>query len=492
VSTVRLRRLKPEGAEAPKAGAWKVYTEWPFDAAEAKRRQEESAKALGVPVEQDIDLGNGVKMALVLIPAGEFLMGSPPTTSPEQVQKAYGGEPEWYSREFPQRRVKLTQPFWLGKTEVTQAQWQAVMGVNPSHFKDKPQHPVESVSWDDCQGFLQKLSAKLRRPFRLPTEAEWEYACRAGAAAELYFGDGLAALAQHAWCAENAGASTQPVGQTKANAWGLHDMAGNAWEWCEDWFAPYEKVPQTDPRGLEGGGARVLRGGSWDHPAAACRSAYRYSNGPANRFRNIGCRVCVAAKEAVKAARDVRPGEWQSLFDGKTLMGWKVGEHNELKNGEAKVEDGAMVLAARGRLGLAWTGAMPQGDYEVAFDTSLVSGHRLASLLFPVGGGHCDLVLGGISGKLVGLDGVDGKGYRDNPALAQMRFETNHWYAVRVRVAGGRVEVWADGSRLIDLPIAGHTFAVEDQRAALKPLGLSAYQGTTAVRYVRVKKVAAE
>lgn len=166
-----------------------------------------------------------------------------------------------------------------------------------------------------------------------------------------------------------------------------------------------------------------------------------------------------------------------------------MAEHNELKNGEAKVEDGAMVLAARGRLGLAWTGAMPQGDYEVAFETSLVSGQRLASLLFPVGGGHCDLVLGGISGRLVGLDGVDGKGYRDNPALTQMRFETNHWYAVRVRVAGGKVEVWADGARLIDLAVAGHTFAVEDQRAALKPLGLSAYQGSTAVRNIRLKRL---
>jgi|GEM_PF-1122983 len=187
-----------------------------------------------------------------------------------------------------------------------------------------------------------------------------------------------------------------------------------------------------------------------------------------------------------------KAGEWQSLFDGKSLAGWKVAEHNELKNGEAKVEDGAMLLAARGRLGLVWTGAMPQGDYEVAFETSLVSGHRLASLYFPVGGGHCDLVLGGISGKLVGLDGVDGKGYRDNPALAQMKFETNHWYAVRVRVAGGKVEVWADGARLVELPIAGHTFAVEDQRAALKPLGLSAYQGTTAVRNVRMRRVGPE
>ncbi|MBM4042403.1 MAG: DUF1080 domain-containing protein, partial [Planctomycetes bacterium] len=165
VRSVRLRRIEPEAAEAPRAG------EWPFDAAEARRRQSEAAKALGVEAETDIALGGGVKMTLVLIPAGEFLMGSAPATSPEQLQKVFGGNAGEFQPEFPQRRVKISKPFWLGKTEVTQAQWQAVMGENPSHFKGKPQNPVDNVSWDDCQGFLQKLSAKFKRPFRLPTEA---------------------------------------------------------------------------------------------------------------------------------------------------------------------------------------------------------------------------------------------------------------------------------------------------------------------------------
>jgi formylglycine-generating enzyme required for sulfatase activity len=306
IRNLRLRRLKAEGAEAPKGGQWKVYTDWPFGAAEAKRRQEETAKALGVKVEQDIDLGGGVKMTLVLIPAGEFMMGSPPTPSPEQLQKLYAGELVWYQGEFPQHRVKITKPFWLGKTEVTQAQWQAVMGNNPSKFAGKPQNPVEMVTWHDCQEFLQKLSARVAQPpaavgakakaplpqFRLPTDAEWEYACRAGAPIQFYFGDAAQTLGDYAW-GGNAGGMTQPVGRKKPNAWGLHDMAGNVYEWCEDWFAPYDKEPQNDPKGPPSGAARVERGGSWyDDDAGPFRCASRYNLlGPSDRRDRGGFRA---------------------------------------------------------------------------------------------------------------------------------------------------------------------------------------------------------
>jgi len=192
---IRLRRLKSfiQSEEGP----WEVYLKWPFDAAEARRRQEETAKALGVPVEQEIDLGDGVKMTLVLIPAGEFLMGSPPTTSPEKLQKLYGGDIESYQMEFPQHRVRISKPFLLGKREVNQALWRAVMGDNPSEAKATLQHPAERVSWQDCQVFLRKLSEKTGRPFRLPTEAEWEYACRAGSASDYCFGNDTTLLGHY-------------------------------------------------------------------------------------------------------------------------------------------------------------------------------------------------------------------------------------------------------------------------------------------------------
>jgi formylglycine-generating enzyme required for sulfatase activity len=272
-----------------------VFTEWPFDEKEAKRRQKVTADALGVKIEQDIEIAKGVKMTFVLIPAGEFLMGSPPTTTPEQLQRIFGENLEFHQQEFPQHRVKISKPFWLARTEVTQAEWEAVMGDNPSHFKGKPQNPVEHVTWHDCQGFVQKLSVKFKKPFRLPTEAEWEYACRAGAATDFYFGDSQAALPQHAWFNANSGGSTQPVGRTKPNAWGLHDMAGNVWEWCEDWYAPYDKAPQVDPKGPGAGSSRVLRGGSWSYGPGYCRAADRNMRQAEVPGQYYGCRVCAVA-----------------------------------------------------------------------------------------------------------------------------------------------------------------------------------------------------
>ena len=187
--------------------------------------------------------------------------------------------------------MKISKPFWLGKTELTQAQWEAVMGSNPSKFKGKPQNPVEQVNWEDCQGFLQKLTAKVKKMFRLPTEAEWEYACRAGSPSQFYFGDSQAELLHYAWFNANSGRSTHPVAQGKPNGWGLHDMAGNVWEWCEDWYAPYDKAPQVDPKGPQGSGLRVLRGGSWYYVPGYCRSAFRYGYFPRVRIHYLGFRL---------------------------------------------------------------------------------------------------------------------------------------------------------------------------------------------------------
>jgi len=227
-------------------------------------------------------------MTFVLIPAGEFLMGSPPTTSPEKLAAAYGGDPKEYEGEFPQHRVKISRPFWLGKYEVTQEQWMAIFPTNPSKFKDKPKNPVEQVDWNQTHGFAKMLSEKLGKTFRLPTEAEWEYACRAGTATEFYFGNDAGKLADFGWARVG---STAPVGMKKANAWGLCDMAGNVWEWCEDWYGKYDGGAQTDPKGAPAGGLRVLRGGSWNNNPTRCRSADRGRNAPAYGDNYCGARV---------------------------------------------------------------------------------------------------------------------------------------------------------------------------------------------------------
>lgn len=147
---------------------------------------------------------------------------------------------ERVAAEAPQHRVRSTQPFYLGKYEVTRAQWQAAMNGDPSKFKESPQHPVEQVSWDDAQLFLAKLNELSGSPplrFVLPTEAQWEYACRAGTTTAYHFGDAAEQIGQYGWWRQNSGGKTHPVGQLGQNAWGLYDMAGNVREWCSDWIA---------------------------------------------------------------------------------------------------------------------------------------------------------------------------------------------------------------------------------------------------------------
>lgn len=270
-----------------------VYTEWPFHAAEAKRRQAETAAALGVPVEQTVDIGSGVEMTFVLIPAGEFLMGSPTSVGSEEIRQSYRKIGLLGNAEFPQHRVRISKPFSLGKLEVTQEQWHAVVGGGPSGAGRTPQDPVVRVSAEDCRKFIQKLTAKLGRPCRLPTEAEWEYACRAGAPSLFHFGEGPTNLDAHAWFLANANDSLQPVGQKAPNAWGLHDMAGNVWEHCTDWFGPYAAAAATDPTGPGSGTARVRRGGCWRSGPEDCRSACRKPIGLDGRTNTVGFRVAL-------------------------------------------------------------------------------------------------------------------------------------------------------------------------------------------------------
>ena len=181
--------------------------------------------------------------------------------------------------EKPPHQVKVNS-FAIGKYPVTQAQYEAVMGINPSHFKNNPQNPVEKVSWDDAQAFCQKLSQITGKTYRLPTEAEWEYACRAGTTTRYYFGDDANQLGDYAWYSANSQSKTHPVGQKKPNAWGLYDMIGNVWEWCEDdWHSTYENAPRDGSAWLiKDDRSQILRGGSWSFNPNYCRSAYRGFN----------------------------------------------------------------------------------------------------------------------------------------------------------------------------------------------------------------------
>jgi formylglycine-generating enzyme required for sulfatase activity len=224
----------------------------------------------------------GIEM--VFIPAGEFLMGSPRT------------EKDRHVNEGPIHKVRLTQPFYMGKYEVTQGQWSAVMGNNPSHFKGSDRLPVEQVSWNDCRDFVSKLSGMGLATFLLPTEAQWEYACRAGTQGRYSFGDKDSDLLEYGWHEQNSDMRTHEVGTKRPNAWGLYDMHGNLWEWCQSrWQEPYSAQMEVDPVGEVRGICRVQRGGSWYNGPSACRSAIRVNNAPDTRSFFRGFRVvCIA------------------------------------------------------------------------------------------------------------------------------------------------------------------------------------------------------
>ena len=214
-----------------------------------------------------------------LIPAGSFTMGD---------ETVFGATPH---------EVTLTKPFKLGVHEVTQAQYEQLMGNNPSHFPGA-NNPVEKISWDDAVEFCRKLSElpgekAAGNVYRLPSQAEWEYACRAGTATKYSFGDDESELGDFAWFRDNSSRETHAVGGKKRNPWGLYDMYGNVWEWCQDWDAAYPSESVTDPTGPASGSSRVFRGGSWSSPTGLCSSAYRRRYGPVFRSAHRGFRVCL-------------------------------------------------------------------------------------------------------------------------------------------------------------------------------------------------------
>jgi formylglycine-generating enzyme required for sulfatase activity len=337
----------------------------------------------GLPPAQTLDLGNGVKLELALVPAGSFVMGTaepaPVDETPFRQRRAlgwavlaagagvflvllaalvlralrrrprpsrtwflalalalevaaFGGLHVWLAArglaqahgdyeaalaryqataddEVPAHLVVLTAPFYIGAREVTQEQYERVGGVNPSYFKGQGRElPVEQVSWDDAVEFCKKASevaqaaglraqpGGLRYNVRLPTEAEWEYACRAGTRSDYCSGDSLGDLADVGWHNGNSGGTLHPVGRQKPNAWGLYDMHGNVWEWCQDWYKDrYDEGAATDPKGPAQGVYRVSRGGGFGDDPEYARSARRFGRDPATRGVYLGFRVVMAA-----------------------------------------------------------------------------------------------------------------------------------------------------------------------------------------------------
>jgi len=316
------------------------------------------AQRVKLPPTKSLDIGNGVKLDLVLIPAGRFIMGTPEPVKPSatieeaiamivlggvltiglfillrmnyrKIQKrhfslgwllmltatvglfiggiarGYSAKEQWIkyyaeirvfsnvpANEKPAHEVTISQPFYMGKYTVTQEQYEAVMKVNPSYFKTPkgggPTHPVELVSWDDAISFCKKVKAQL------PTEGQWEYACRAETRTEYYSGDKENDLEQVAWFYKNSANTTHPVGGKSPNAFGLYDVHGNVCQWCGDGLRDYTPLKQSNPKGpIASNSARVLRGGSWFSDPWFCRSASRYYFVPGFRSYFIGFRICL-------------------------------------------------------------------------------------------------------------------------------------------------------------------------------------------------------
>ena len=220
---------------------------------------------------------NGVSFTMIAVKGGTFTMGA----TSEQTG-AYGDE-------LPTHSVTLSD-YYIGETEVTQELWSAVMGSNPSCFTGDMQRPVEQVSWDDCQTFISKLNQLTGETFRLPTEAQWEYAARGGNKSKGYTYSGSNEIDEVAWYYDNSDI-TNPVKTKAPNELGIYDMSGNVWELCSDWKGSYSSAAQTDPTGPSTGSYRVIRGGGWWYSAAYCRVAYRGNSNPASSSLNLGLRL---------------------------------------------------------------------------------------------------------------------------------------------------------------------------------------------------------
>ncbi len=262
----------------------------------------------------EIYVGNGATMEWVLIPAGQFTMGSPK-------------EEKHHDKGEQEHPVMISKPFYMGKYTVTQAQYESVVGKNPSVF-DGNKNPVENVTWFDAVKFCQKLNEALKArlgiyfAFQLPTEAQWEYACRAGTKTRFNFGDADSDLDSVAWYSHNGGNKTHPVGEKKPNAFGLYDMHGNVWQWCRDArISNYEDLSKTDPfvgeiAPDETTEIRVLRGGSFSDSASYCRAAFRHGDTPGTRLNFVGFRVVLSLDSDIRLVSETQIESRPPVYGG--------------------------------------------------------------------------------------------------------------------------------------------------------------------------------
>ena len=228
-----------------------------------------------------IPIKDGISIDMIRVEAGTFTMGATPEMK------------DPWDDEKPAHQVTLTNDYYIGKYEVTQALWKAVMGNNPSYSKGN-NLPVERVSWDNCQKFISKLNRITGKTFRLPTEAEWEYAARGGNKSRGYQCSGSSNLSDVAWYKDNSGSKTQTVGSKQANELGIYDMSGNVHEWCQDWYDKYSNSSKVNPTGANSGSYRVSRGGGWAGYAWDCRSSYRNYCSPGSRYNHLGLRLVLS------------------------------------------------------------------------------------------------------------------------------------------------------------------------------------------------------
>jgi serine/threonine protein kinase/formylglycine-generating enzyme required for sulfatase activity len=435
----------------------------PFDAVQGKAHQKAWAEYLGLPVEKEVELPGGEKMAFVLIPPGEFMMGAGEEEKARFLKEAIASDDKYSIQripfEGPQHRVRITRPFYLGAYEVTQSQWEAVVGTNPSKYTGNPTHPVEMVNWDDTQLFFAKLnkdSTDQSLKFALPTEAQWEYACRAGTATLWYCGDNDEDLPQFAWYLQNARNTTYPVGQLKPNAFGLYDMHGNVFEWCNDWFQKdssgyYENSPVDDPIGPALGTRRINRGGSFPVTASRQRSAHRNFEGQDRGFSVIGFRAAMMIDIAklVKADNDS-----SQTID---LLADLVPTILNSRNMTWQMQDGILIgnsTASRKRKD--WAGAkFPQeisGDFDIELELKQ-SGFAPLQLDLPLGDKQAiRLHLGGLGCALMVIDGKEDRDAAPQHSNKDVKLKRDVWQRLtaKVRHQGENVsiDVDLDGERI--------------------------------------------